>query len=131
MIIITILLKAVLGVKLLIISKIKYVKNAVGLDNFGTEGFQALGAIIGRRATVFIEESTVVGKDGVAIGTVLVTIGLVAKAEATGGSIALAAFKYLNKNFSGQDDLIVKVNGERDIQQRKKSEEKFAQSVKL
>jgi hypothetical protein len=96
---------------LLVIEKIRNVKSAGGIDAGGYAGFGALGAIIAGGATAAAGGAVVVGTGGAAIGTVPVTAGAVAAAAASGAGTAISAATFLDGTFSGQDDLIVKVNG--------------------
>jgi hypothetical protein len=96
---------------LLVIKKILCTKSAGGIDAGSTAGFAALGAIVAGGATAAAGGTVVVGTGGAAIGTVPVTALAVAKAAAGGATTAVTALKLLDSTFSGQDDLIVKVNG--------------------
>jgi hypothetical protein len=95
----------------LTITSIKLIKPAGGIDSGTLAGMGALGAIVAGGATALAGGAVVVGTGGAAIGTVPVTALATAKAAAGGASTAIAATQLLDSSFSGQDDLIVKVNG--------------------
>lgn len=101
------------GADLLVIESIKCQKPAGGIDGASTAGFGALGAIVAGGATVVAGGAVVVGSGGTAIGTVPVTAAATAKAAAGGAGTAVSAVKLLDGQFSGQDDLIVNVNGQK------------------
>ncbi|MEH6446770.1 MAG: hypothetical protein V7784_22980 [Oceanospirillaceae bacterium] len=82
---------------LLIITKIQNVKSAGGLDGYSTAGFAALGAAIA------VKLETKKGKPLTALEVI--------NAAQDGGEKAIEVAEFLDDQFSGQDDLIVKVNG--------------------
>ena len=98
---------------LLTIEKITCVKSAGGIDAASTAGFAALGAIVAVGATVKAGGAVVVGTGGVGAIAVPVTKLALAKAAAKGASVAVTALTFLDGQFSGQDDLIVQVNGKK------------------
>jgi hypothetical protein len=84
----------------LIIKSIKAQKTAHGLDSSSKTGFAALGAAIG-----------VAAASAAAPATAGLSTFAAIKAGGSGGGAALAAANLLDGKYSGQDDLIVRVNG--------------------
>jgi len=85
---------------LLTIESIQCVKPAGGVDGWITDGLSALTGVA--KVTKVV---------GLAIGEP--TVAAIADEAAKGSSQAKEALEFLNGNFSGQDDLIVQVNGKR------------------
>lgn len=101
-------------VDLVTITKIKCHKSAGGLDGAAIAGFAALGATVAGLATGLVAGSTVMGTGGAgAIGVVAVSKVAIAKAAVSGAGAAVGAAKFLDSKFSGQDDLIVWVDGKK------------------
>jgi hypothetical protein len=74
---------------LLTITKIKNIKPALGLDSAGKFLFGAIGAAI-----------SAIGSGGVSVGDLY-----------SSGKISVQVGEFLDQQFSGQDDLIVKIDG--------------------
>lgn len=97
---------------LLIIESIQCIKPAGGLDAAGSTGFAALGAAIAAAGTAALGAATIVTTGGAATAMVVpVGPGALVAAAGGGAGTAVTATKFLDGEFSGQDDLIVEVNG--------------------
>jgi len=92
----------------LIIEKIHCQRVATGIDNWARAGAAALGGLVAGGITAAGGGATAVGTGG---ATLPVTAVAVAKAAAAGSSAGLSAIEFMNGPTSGQDDLIVTVNG--------------------
>eukprot|EP00929_Paragymnodinium_shiwhaense_P040283 TRINITY_DN2104_c0_g1_i2.p1 TRINITY_DN2104_c0_g1~~TRINITY_DN2104_c0_g1_i2.p1 ORF type:complete len:313 (+),score=35.23 TRINITY_DN2104_c0_g1_i2:73-1011(+) len=99
------------GIDLLTIESIQCVRSAGGIDGFARAGMAALGAATAAAATVAGGGTAIIGTGGAAIGMMPLTAGLVAKAAASGAGFGVTALEFLDAAFSGQDDLIVQVDG--------------------
>lgn len=99
----------------LVIEKIECKRVATGIDNWSKAGIAAVGGFIAGGAVMLIGGTTVVATGGAAVGTIPVTLGAVAGAAASGSSAAVAALTFMDGPTSGQDDLIVNVNGKKVI----------------
>jgi hypothetical protein len=102
-------------VDLLTITEIKCVHPATGLSDVAHGLVSALGALVAAGATIAAGGAVVVGTGGAAIGTLPVTYAAIGKAAAAGASGAGSAMLFLDGQFSGQDDLIIKVNGKQKV----------------
>jgi hypothetical protein len=90
------------GADLLTIDKITTIKAAAGLDDASKAGFAALGAVTSIAAT------------SAASANPLTTFAAI-KAGISGGRKAVKAAEFLDGEYSGQDDLMVYVNGQKVI----------------
>merc|ERR1711988_2968 len=95
----------------IIIEEITCIQAATGISTEATAAVAALSSLAAVLGTAIAGGAVVVGTGGAAIGTVPLTLTAVAKAAAGGLSAGITAMHALDKLTSGEDDLIVTING--------------------
>jgi len=99
---------------LLTIVEVKCVRSATGIDSAARAGASALGGAIGAGVAALVGGTAIVTSGGTATPLVVpVTKGALVSAASGGASAAVGALEFLSRSSSGQDDLVVEVNGMR------------------
>merc|ERR1711988_847353 len=95
----------------IIIEEITCIQAATGISTEATAAVAALSSLAAVLGTAIAGGAMGVGTGGAAIGTVPLTLTAVAKAAAGGLSAGITAMHALDKLTSGEDDLIVTIDG--------------------